>query len=160
MRLLYNDPAPAMAKGARVLVEGAAAKAAEAISGRITYSGGGWYHPDFRGQGLSAILPRISRCLALTRWNTQRTITLVEMALTTKGLPGRYGYRHVETGITFQNTFRGDVDVHLLWMDRLYLEEDIHNYMLQADLGKADNRVDAEPTNSSFPSRQGSISRS
>ena len=159
MRLLYADPSPAWNKGARISVEGDAAIAAARIGGRTTYSGGGWYHPDFRGRGLSSILPRISRSLALTRWDTAYTISLVEPILTTKGVPGRYGYSRVETGIAFTNTYRGDLEVHLMWMDRDFLTRDMGAYVSKC-VGNDARNDDADPTNATFPSRQGSISLS
>ena len=159
MRLLYADPSPVLNKGARISVEGDAAIAAARICGRTAYSGGGWYHPDFRGRGLSSILPRISRSLALTRWDTAYTMSLVEPVLTSKGVPGRYGYSHVETGIALKNTYRGDMELHLMWMDREYLTRDLHDYISKR-VGNDARNDEADPTNDTFPSRQGSISRS
>ena len=159
MRLLYADPSPALSKGARISVEGDAAIAAARIGGRTTYSGGGWYHPDFRRRGLSSVLPRISRSLALTRWDTAYTVSLVEPILTSKGVPGRYGYSRVETGISFTNTYRGDMELHLMWMDRDYLTRDMSAYISERT-GNDARSDDAEPTNDTFPSRQGNISLS
>ncbi len=159
MRLLYADPAPTLSKGARITVEGDAAIAAARIGGRTTYSGGGWNHPDFRRRGLSSILPRISRSLALTRWDTAFTVSLVEPILTTKGVPGRYGYSSVETGIALTNTYRGDLELHLMWMDRNYLTQDMHDYISKR-VENDPRKDDAEPTNATSPSRQGSISLS
>lgn len=39
------------------------------ISGRIGYTGGYWLHPDWRGRGLSRLLPRINRALALRHFD-------------------------------------------------------------------------------------------
>ena len=159
MRLLYADPSSVLNDGARISVAGDAATAAARIGGRTTYSGGGWNHPDFRRRGLSSILPRISRCLALTRWDTAYTVSLVEPILTTKGVPGRYGYSRVETGITLKNTYRGDMELHLMWMDRDYLNRDMLDYISKR-AGNDARSDEADPTNDTLPSRHGSISLS
>ena len=39
------------------------------MSGRVGYTGGYWLHPDWRGRGLSRLLPRINRALALRHFD-------------------------------------------------------------------------------------------
>ena len=43
------------------------AEATKFVKGRVVFSGGGWYRPDYRKRWLSGILPRISRAYAYTR---------------------------------------------------------------------------------------------
>jgi hypothetical protein len=98
----------------------------ERISGRVCYSGGAWYHPDYRGRGLAAIIPRLSRTIAYSHWNTDFTISLAESVLVEKGVVARYGYTRVEPGIDWLNSFLGHLlNLHLLWMDRGELLNDL-----------------------------------
>lgn len=39
------------------------------IAGRVGYTGGYWLHPDWRSRGLSRLLPRINRALALRHFD-------------------------------------------------------------------------------------------
>jgi hypothetical protein len=71
LRMLYADPDAAFARGDRCEI---ITPVAEKITGRVVFSGGVWYRPDFRGKDLATILPRISRAYALTRWNSDFTI--------------------------------------------------------------------------------------
>ena len=40
------------------------------IGGRVGYAGGYWLHPEQRGRGLTRLLPRINRALALRHFDT------------------------------------------------------------------------------------------
>ncbi len=96
------------------------------ISGQVCYSGGAWYHPDYRGRALSETIPRLSRTIAYSRWQTDFTISLVEPVLVEKGVTTRYGYTRVEEGIDWLNSFRGHMfNICLIWMDRSELLNDL-----------------------------------
>jgi hypothetical protein len=62
LRMFYADTRAAAERGDRCEILSPSAKA---ITGRVVFSGAGWYRPDFRGIGLATILPRISRAYAL-----------------------------------------------------------------------------------------------
>lgn len=111
LRLFHGrtEPLP----GARCIVT---APAAAQITGSVAYSGGGWYRPDVRRQKLSAILPRISRALALTRWNTAYTVTFAERPLVEKGLPKQYGYSRIEDNVLIENVIGPHFEGALSWM--------------------------------------------
>ena len=96
------------------------------ISGMVCYSGGAWYHPDYRGTGLASIIPRLSRTIAYSRWNTDYTISVAESVLIEKGVVARYGYTRVEEGLDWLNSFIGHLmNLHLLWMDRTEMLNDL-----------------------------------
>jgi len=96
------------------------------ISGMVCYSGGAWYHPDYRGTGLASIIPRLSRTIAYSRWNTDFTISVVEPVLVDRGVVARYGYTQVEEGIDWLNSFRGHMfNICLIWMDRTEFLNDL-----------------------------------
>jgi len=93
LRMFYTDPAAALARGERCTVS---APSASLISGRVVFSGAGWYRPDFRGKGLATILPRISRAYAFTRWLTDCTISMFADAVLAGGMAARCGYTNVD----------------------------------------------------------------
>lgn len=95
LRMFYADAAAAADRGDMCEIT---APIAHAISGHVLFSGAGWYRPDFRGKGLSAILPRISRAYAYGRWATDWTIAMIGDALVKRGVADRYGYTNIEQG--------------------------------------------------------------
>ena len=157
LRLFYRAPEPHLASGERceVLVPSAAA-----ITGRVVFSGGGWYHPRCRGTGLSAILPRISRAYAHSRWETDYTVSMVEPVLTEKGVVRSYGYSKVEPMIRFLGSFRGDLDLHLIWMATDEMLQDLTAWAAAGSSAYEDRRIDVPQTKSSPRDRQGNIRRS
>lgn len=99
------------------------------LSGRIVFSGSTWIHPDYRKRGLPAILPRISRALALTQWNTDYTISFVKFILVEKGVAKAYGYSNVEPALEWRAPdgkmrYQGA----LIWMDRQELLADMQRF--------------------------------
>jgi hypothetical protein len=126
LRIFYADPAAMAAPGETCKVT---ARAAGRISGRVAYSGSGWYRPDFRGRQLSAILPRISRACALASWGTDVTISFVEDVLIEKGVVARYGYRRIEHAIHWRARVGGDLAMAILSMTRAELVDDLRAFL-------------------------------
>ena len=93
LRMFYADPAAAFARGDRCET---ATPVAKNITGRVVFSGAGWYRRDFRGRGLAGILPRIARAYAFTRWNSDFTISMMGDAVFAGGMAERCGYTKVE----------------------------------------------------------------
>jgi len=158
LRLFYRAPEPHLAAGERCEV---LAPSAGRITGRVVFSGGGWYHPSCRGTGLSTILPRISRAYAHSRWETDYTVSMVEPILTQKGVVQSYGYSKVEPMIRFLGSFRGDLDLHLIWMETEELLQDLETWVTAAgSSGYEERKTDAPQTKISPRERKGSINRS
>jgi hypothetical protein len=128
LRVFYGASAPPEEASCTV-----SAPSAERICGRVAYSGGGWYEPAFRGRELSAILPRISRALALTLWDTNFTVSFVDWRLVEKGVVARYGYRTIEDGIRFRGIVGDAFYGAVVWMDRLTLLEDMEEFIASFD---------------------------
>lgn len=131
LRLFYPDPETQKREGESCSVESPSAKM---ISGRVVFSGSTWIHPDYRGRDLPQILPRISRALALARWNTDFTISLVTLALVQKGVAAAYGYKNIEPGIEWLGSavsarYLGA----LVWMPRSELLADIAAFVGNRD---------------------------
>lgn len=126
LRIFYADPARMAAPGETCVVT---ALSAARITGRVAYSGSGWYRPDFRGRQLSAILPRISRAYALACWGTDVTVSFVEDILIEKGVVARYGYRRIEHGISWRARVGGDLVMAIVWMPRSELVADLRAFL-------------------------------
>jgi len=126
LRPFYADPEPRRAAGEKCIVK---APSAHRISGRVAFSGGAWYHPEFRGLGLSRILPRISRAYAHTRWQTDFTFSMVAPELVAKGVTKSYGYTRVEKEFELRESFRGDTTLDLVWMPADELLGDLAAYL-------------------------------
>jgi hypothetical protein len=114
LSLFYADRGDAKA-GETCAVSAASARD---IRGRVLYSGGAWYRPDIRGTGLSRILPRISRVYGYTRWNTDTTLTLMQVANMGRRVNERNGYRHAEWSIDWSAGPLGTQSLALLWNTR------------------------------------------
>jgi hypothetical protein len=126
LRIFYADPASMAVPGEHCVVT---APSAARIGGPVVYSGSGWYRPDFRGRALSAILPRISRAYALTRWGTETTVSFVEYPLIEKGVVARYGYRRVEHALDWRQSLKGDIKMAIVWMPQAELESDVEAFL-------------------------------
>lgn len=99
------------------------------LTGRIVFSGSTWIHPDYRKRGLPTILPRISRALALTQWDTDYTISFVKFILVEKGVAKAYGYSNVEPALEWRAPDgRIRYQGALIWMDRQELLADMRCY--------------------------------
>jgi hypothetical protein len=126
LRLLYSDPDRSKLPNEHCEVT---AVAARGLTGRIVYSGGAWYRPDYRGRGLVEILPRIARALAYTRWNADCTVTMMAEALVRKGVARRTGHKNIEWDVRFINTRSGTIRFALLWTKREEMLEDLEAFL-------------------------------
>ena len=114
LRMFYADPAAAFARGNRCEI---ATPVARKITGRVVFSGGVWYRPDFRGKDLATIVPRISRAYALTSWNADFTIGFMTDAVVAGGMAERVGYTKLEQScIELVAAPLGEVRCGLGWM--------------------------------------------
>lgn len=125
MELFYSDPA-AKGPGEACTIT---APTADRIVGRVAYSGAVWYRPDYRKRGLTAILPRVARAYALTRWATNHTVTLMAEGIVKSGTPQRVGYPHVEWEAQFHNNALAGPRFAFLWMDDAEVLGDLRAYV-------------------------------
>ncbi|MBN9266324.1 MAG: hypothetical protein J0I75_17490 [Hyphomicrobium sp.] len=79
-----------------------------------------WYHPSMRKQGLTSILPRITKALSQTRWDTDITLSFMAEEVVKAGTAPRTGYAHVEWAIDLIETPVSPGTVHsaLIWSNR------------------------------------------
>jgi hypothetical protein len=156
MRPFFAAPEKHLAAGTRCLVD---CPPANDITGRVVYSGGAIYHPKVRGCGLSRILPRISRALAHSIWDSEYTISVLETVLIAKNVHLSYGYTQHSKSIRLRGINRGDLDFDLVWMPTREMLEDLAVYTSET----AGNEVrNAETTDTNWLPlrRHGNNSRS
>jgi hypothetical protein len=132
LRLFYGSGATPPDAACRIR-----APVARKIRGYVAYSGSGWYRPDYRGLQLSAILPRISRAYALARWNTQTTVSFINVGLVERGIAARYGYTRLDGEVRLRNVFAADFKGVVAWMPREELISDVRRF-----LGTFDAQID------------------
>lgn len=126
LRMFFGDPEAALERGDKCEVN---APVARDIKGCVTFSGAGWYHPDFRGLGLATILPRVSRALAYTYWETDYTISMIGEKVIAGGMADRCGYTNVEHGsVDLVATPLGTMRCALVWMKTSQLLADLEQF--------------------------------
>ena len=117
LRLFYPDPVAQRHEGERIVVT---APFASEITGPTVFSGAVWYHPSMRKQGLTSILPRLTKALSQTRWDTDVTLSFMAEEVVKQGTAPRAGYYHVDWAIDLIDTpvGRGTVHSALIWSSR------------------------------------------
>ena len=156
LRIFYRDPARFRVNGTACDVQ---CPAAERINGQGVYGGAVWVHPDFRKSGLARVLSRITRALSLAEWNCDYIFSFLHSDLVKKNVQEIYGYSNCDPSIAMRNSFRGDMDVNLIWMGQQELVEGLQ--AMVAELESKDVRtIEEEVTNEAFAERQGRSRRS
>jgi hypothetical protein len=135
LRMFYRDPQSSRGATEECRVS---APSATNISGKVVFSGGTWFRPDFRGRGLMYSLPRLSKAVALTRWYSDYTLTVMAESVVNGGTDRRAGYNHMEWDVELIDTPVGSARFALLWTEREALLE----YLLEF-LDRPDPQVDA-----------------
>ncbi|MBI1774663.1 MAG: hypothetical protein HYR63_04885 [Proteobacteria bacterium] len=138
LRLFYGDPLTQCPPGESYVVN---CPSGPKIKGRVTFSGGIWIDPRFRGAGadgfrLSQVLGRFVRLLGCADWDPDFYISGIRDVLHAKGMGDVYGWPRVETGIQWirpslsPNTPPYQMAVRHEWMTRGEL---IHDARLVAE---------------------------
>ncbi len=158
LRLFYRDPARDAGPDERIEVT--APKARE-ITGVVSLSGGLWYRPDWRGKGLSQVLPRMTRTLSYTLWNVDYVISFVEQGPVDHGILKQYALPDSEPWVKIRNSYKSETDLLLTWRHQSDIAADVTRVYL-ADLNKRRERIREVPEiqNSPEVARQGRSSRS
>lgn len=157
LNLFYRDPASRAGPSERIEVT---APMASEITGRVGLSGGLWYRPDWRGKGISQVMPRMTRTFAYTNWNTDYTISFVEQPPIDHGILKLYGLPVSQPWIKVRDSYRPEVDLQLTWRPKSEIAADVASYL--ADLNKRRERVSDVPETQNSPElvRHGSSRRS
>jgi hypothetical protein len=141
LRLWYRDPETQRNPGERSIVT---ARAAHGTFGRVAYSGAAWYHPKWRGKGLSACLPRLSRALARGLWDADTAVTLMSESVIKQGVYPRTGYRNIEWSVEVINNQSGNIRFAYIWTKAGELEDELETYLSgqpQAAIAVGERRI-------------------
>jgi GNAT superfamily N-acetyltransferase len=149
LRVFYDDPAPHAAAGARIEVT---APSAEYICGRVMFSGAVWVRPDYRRHGLTKIVPRLTRAVALAQWNTPVFWATIEHKLEKMGVARAYGSWHIEEGIVEHiPLWRGTLALLFMSMGQATLLRDLASSIAGYEMRTgASRRMDNARANVSF----------
>ena len=145
---VYYWPETTLAEEARMMFYGGRADAgpcqvkaaaAQMITGVVFFGGAVWVRPDFRGNGLSKLMPRLGRAYAAARWPLDWGISLVKPALVDKGVAKGYGYKHESRSLFFSGHQLGDLEVVLVYLSRDEAYEDLASFLAggMSDVGAA-----------------------
>lgn len=139
LRLFYKDPQRMKNPGETCEVT---ATSTHGISGRVVFSGAAWYHPDYRGRKLSAILPRIGKAYALTAWNPDHIVSMMVEDVHSRGFAPRFGYTNIDWEIRMTNSSLGSVRLAFLSMTPAdvisYARQFLEHFPQQLDGGVLD----------------------
>ncbi len=142
LRLWYNEPERWRRPGEVCTIT---SPSAEIVTGRCAYLGSMWFRPDFRGHGLSRLLPRINRAIALAHWGIDFNFSFIEPFVVATGLIEQYGFSRHTPGVAFRNGPKGDMDMHVMWMPRAELVADLNASVayLADGVGRMTEKLDA-----------------
>jgi hypothetical protein len=121
---------------------------AKKVSGVVVYGGSAWVRPDFRGNRLSQLLPRLGRAYALARWPIDWGISIVAPVLVEKGIAAGYGYKHESRSIIFPGAPSGAVENVLVSVSAAEAYEDFREILLQEFSGSAVSKARPLPSDS------------
>ncbi|WP_354267059.1 hypothetical protein [Bradyrhizobium sp. I1.7.5] len=107
-------------------------KSATTITGKVAYHGDYWIRSDFRGKGLSAIMPRVTHGLSFAMWAPDFLCALVERWAIDKGLVLQYACPHHEADLSILVEVEGEIVDYNYWLiwrtaEELRNEFDGHN---------------------------------
>jgi hypothetical protein len=119
---------------------------ARKISGVVVYGGSAWVRPDFRGNRLSQLLPRLGRAYALARWPIDWGISIVAPVLVEKGIAAGYGYKHESRSIIFPGAPSGAIENVLVSVSAAEAYEDFRETLLQEFSGSAVSKARPLPS--------------
>ena len=126
LQLMYQHPKTSKRPGETCTVT---AKAAQSITGSVVFSGAAWYHPDYRGKGLSRIVPILSRAYAFTHWNMDYLVAMMSEGVVRGGMTERTGYTNIDWDIRVSNSPLGDVRFAFMWMEPRQLLQDVAKFV-------------------------------
>jgi hypothetical protein len=109
LRFYYGANVSRMASRVRSTIS---APTAATMSGRSAYLGGYWLRPDVRSQGLSVVIPKLMRYIALTTWNANLEFSYGRDKFLRPEIAATYGF-NVERDFTFY------LDERLIWRGTL-----------------------------------------
>jgi len=138
LRLFYADPERMKQTGEECIVT---SRRAHAIRGRAAFSGAAWVRPDYRGRGLSELLPRFIKAYAAARWELDCIFGMMAEAVERRGFAPRFGYDHIDWEARWLNSIVGTLRLAILWTGVDYLASDLNGVLARAAAAKIDGGV-------------------
>ncbi|MBI1775404.1 MAG: hypothetical protein HYR63_08660 [Proteobacteria bacterium] len=89
---------------------------AEHISGRVMWSAAVWHRPDYRGRGLSHVIPRLARALGHAIWGARYACGVVRTHQYETKLGEAYGYPHNDLLLRWVGPKIGGFEGALSWI--------------------------------------------
>ena len=130
LRLFYADPERSKGPTETCTIS---CPSAEKITGRVTYTGGVWYRPDYRKLGLTSVIGRAAKAYGFTKWYTDVTLTLMIEDVFAAGTARRAGFPHAEWEVLMKNTPLGSARAALIWIDTAEMLEYFERYLTKSD---------------------------
>jgi GNAT superfamily N-acetyltransferase len=124
LRLFYSNPQLMQQSGEVCSVS---ADLACEIKGRVVYSGAAWVHPDYRGRGLTAILPKFAKAYAYTRWQPHFIASLMTEAIHSAGFFHHFCYQKLDWEARLIIPQHGQVRFAVVWMNDSHLFDQLSN---------------------------------
>ena len=126
MTFWYTNPHAHLSSGDTCVVR---AWAGKLITGRADYAGATWVHPDYRGNYLVQILPRLVRAVGTTKWGPNAIFGIMAEPLVKNGLLRHNGFRNHEWSVDLSSATIGTYRFKLLWEKPADLAEDLAEYL-------------------------------
>jgi hypothetical protein len=127
---IYNWLGTNLAEQARALWYGedqgqpciVTADAAERIGGVVAWGGASWVRPDYRGQHLSHLVPRVLKAYACARWPIEWSICYIGVKNVSRGLAASYGHKNLSFSITYPGSALGEMALAYTPVNDFYAE--------------------------------------
>jgi hypothetical protein len=141
LRILFSNPATMAPAGAKCEVS---LPSAGKLTGRVAYSGAGWWHPSVRGNQIGAIMSRTIRLYAYTRWNIDVSCALSASSLMAKGYTKQNGFVHDEQGVRFAGPDLGPAEAGVAWSTADEMIDDLSVFLDRMPSSGADQMRHAQ----------------
>ena len=124
MRLIFGEKAEAMREIAEFELT---APSATRISGKISYHGGVWVHPRFRKHGLTRLMPKLNRYMALAQKYVDFEIAMASAALLKPHVAASYSVEASEPYYAYKERGQKIYDGVFNWSSRDWIIATLRN---------------------------------
>lgn len=91
------------------------APAAAAITGRMTFLGGLWVHPEQRGSGITVLMVGLTRAYALGTWDFDTEVLVGRDKMVRADVMAQYAFAHSQRGYRHHVDGKLVYDGHFVW---------------------------------------------
>jgi hypothetical protein len=137
LRLFYRCPEEMKQPGEECIITSSRACC---IRGSAAFSGAAWVRSDYRGIGLSKLLPRFIKAYAAARWQLDVIFGMMAEAVAKRGFATQFGYDQIDWEAQWRNSIVGTLRLAILWTDVDHLARDLRG-VLDGASAEIDARV-------------------